>query len=74
MEAGEPFEYAVRKVHGRDDFVKDDNGACVRRLIPELEKETCVKCPFCGLQDMDLVGMKLHILRGHCDVFDNTPV
>lgn len=29
-----------------------------------------VECPFCDEPDFDLVGLKHHLLAGHCDVFD----
>jgi hypothetical protein len=29
-----------------------------------------ITCPFCGETGFDLLGLKLHLLRGHCDVFE----
>ena len=31
-----------------------------------------VKCPFCGDDDFDLIGLKIHLYL-HCKVFDVTP-
>ena len=30
-----------------------------------------VRCPFCGDGDFDLVGLKLHINRGWCPIFED---
>lgn len=29
-----------------------------------------ISCPFCHDTDFDLIGLKLHLERGHCDVFN----
>lgn len=29
-------------------------------------------CPFCGEKDFDLLGLKNHLIRGWCDVYNNT--
>lgn len=31
-----------------------------------------IKCPFCGEDDFDLIGLKNHFERGHCDVYNET--
>jgi hypothetical protein len=31
-------------------------------------------CPFCSETDFDKIGLKFHLQRGHCDVFNDTPV
>lgn len=31
-----------------------------------------LSCPFCGEDDFDLVGLKRHLSRGWCEVFENT--
>lgn len=28
-------------------------------------------CPFCGVDDFDAIGLKYHLLSGHCDSFVN---
>ena len=33
-----------------------------------------VICPFCIEGDFDLVGLKIHFIRGYCDVFNNTDI
>jgi DnaJ-class molecular chaperone len=33
-----------------------------------------VKCPFCGEDDFDLIGLKGHFDAGDCDVFNSTKV
>lgn len=30
------------------------------------------RCPFCNEKDFDLIGLKHHLLSGHCDNFENT--
>lgn len=30
-------------------------------------------CPFCNDNDFDRIGLKLHIQRGWCDAFNETP-
>ena len=32
-----------------------------------------MKCPFCNDSDFDLIGLKHHILRGWCEVYNSTP-
>lgn len=34
--------------------------------------EQLVKCPFCLEDDFDLIGLKNHFLKGHCDKFNET--
>jgi len=34
--------------------------------------DALVKCPFCLEDDFDLIGLKNHLLKGHCDVFNET--
>jgi len=31
-------------------------------------------CPFCGLDDFDLIGLKSHLAKGECEVFEETEV
>ncbi len=31
-----------------------------------------MRCPFCNEDDFDLIGLKIHFLRGHCEVFEQT--
>ncbi len=33
-----------------------------------------ITCPFCLDIDFDLIGLKLHLLNGHCDKFNETPI
>jgi hypothetical protein len=51
-----------------------------RCRITELEKEnerlrgkTETTCPFCKEPDFDLIGLKCHLLSGHCDNYNQTP-
>jgi hypothetical protein len=32
-----------------------------------------IVCPFCGEDDFDRIGLKMHFLRGWCDAFNDTP-
>ena len=32
-----------------------------------------VTCPFCNDNDFDTVGLKIHLMRGHCEAFLHTP-
>lgn len=29
-------------------------------------------CPFCDEDGFDLLGLKLHLMRGYCDMYNNT--
>lgn len=31
-----------------------------------------IKCPFCGDDDFDLIGLKAHFMRGWCEPFNET--
>lgn len=31
---------------------------------------TDIVCPFCGEKDFDLIGLKIHLCRGWCQVYD----
>jgi hypothetical protein len=33
--------------------------------------EPTLSCPFCGEDDFDLIGLKMHLIRGWCEAFDN---
>ena len=33
-----------------------------------------IKCPFCGEDDFDLIGLKGHFDTGDCEVFNSTQV
>jgi hypothetical protein len=33
-----------------------------------------IKCPFCGEDDFDLIGLKTHLTNGWCDVFNATEI
>lgn len=32
-----------------------------------------IVCPFCGDDDFDKIGLKIHFERGHCDEYEETP-
>ncbi len=34
--------------------------------------ETEVTCPFCKITDFDLIGLKMHFLRGRCEKYNET--
>lgn len=36
------------------------------------ERSQDIVCPFCQEGDFDLIGLKIHFLRGHCDEFNTT--
>ena len=36
-------------------------------------KTEYIKCPFCKEDDFDLIGLKLHLKAGNCEVFEETP-
>ncbi len=38
-------------------------------MTDELNK---IKCPFCGEDDFDLIGLKYHLIN-YCDEYKNTP-
>ena len=33
-----------------------------------------MKCPFCGDDDFDDVGLKIHLIFGHCETFENLDI
>ena len=39
---------------------------------PETPRFVEVTCPFCHEADFDLIGLKIHLQRGHCDIFNET--
>lgn len=32
-----------------------------------------IECPFCHEKDFDLVGLRLHLVQGHCDIYEEMP-
>lgn len=32
-----------------------------------------VACPFCEEKGFDMIGLKMHLIRGWCEVFEQTP-
>ena len=36
-------------------------------------KKTKIICPFCEDYDFDLCGLKIHLVRGHCEAFEKQP-
>lgn len=36
--------------------------------------ENTISCPFCYEDDFDLIGLKIHLLNGWCDVFNETKI
>ena len=34
--------------------------------------DSLVRCPFCGEDDFDLIGLKSHLQHGECEPFENT--
>lgn len=32
-----------------------------------------IACPFCHEEDFDLIGLKIHLVSGWCDVYERTP-
>jgi hypothetical protein len=43
----------------------------IHELCDHIEK-VGVRCPFCDEAEFDLIGLKLHYLRGYCDAFNDT--
>jgi hypothetical protein len=39
-----------------------------------LHPASMLACPFCGEAEFDAVGLKIHLLAGHCNEFDAVPV
>jgi hypothetical protein len=48
----------------------------VASLLEENDKKTNsdLTCPLCGETDFDKVVLKIHIINGWCDEFENTKV
>lgn len=40
--------------------------------IPDYESVS-LECPFCGEVDFDYIGLKAHLLKGWCDMFESVP-
>lgn len=49
------------------------NLACLKAVGGEGGKRV-LKCPFCNEDDFDIIGLKIHLLAGHCKVFDNVHI
>ncbi len=41
------------------------------KLEPTLSLDLTVNCPFCQDDDFDLIGLKMHLTFGWCDVYEN---
>ena len=41
--------------------------------MAEVKKVSGIICPFCGEDDFDLIGLKIHLNVGWCDPFNNCP-
>lgn len=37
---------------------------------PTEENAEEISCPFCGENDFDLLGLKIHLMRGWCEQFE----
>jgi len=35
-----------------------------------MNNDSSVKCPFCGEEDFDLVGLKMHLENGWCEEYN----
>lgn len=33
-----------------------------------------IKCPFCNEDDFDLIGLKNHFEKGHCEIYNKTQI
>lgn len=36
--------------------------------------EKTIYCPFCYEDDFDLIGLKIHLINGWCDVFNGVKI
>lgn len=36
--------------------------------------EEYIKCPFCNEDDFDLIGLKYHLERHHCEEYSNLDI
>lgn len=41
---------------------------------PILSSDLTVKCPFCQDDDFDLIGLKMHLTFGWCDVYEELDI
>ncbi len=41
---------------------------------PGSSPDDLMECPFCGEPDFDLVGLKMHITLGWCEVWNETKI
>jgi len=37
----------------------------------EVDEKQTINCPFCGIKDFDMVGLKSHLLNGDCENFNS---
>lgn len=42
----------------------------VGRAEHDASKSLNIKCPFCGDNDFDLIGLKLHLEKGYCEKYE----
>lgn len=42
--------------------------------MSESDIDLYIKCPFCGEDDYDLIGLKTHFENGWCDAYNELPV
>lgn len=47
-----------------------DRQAAELRDREEEPRTVYVSCPFCNEADFDLIGLRLHLLRGWCEAFN----
>ncbi len=70
----------MRKREAIDEMLKDDPlsasllaaAPLVLEALDEMLTDALVSCPFCNESEFDLIGLKNHYIKGHCDVFNNT--
>lgn len=42
-----------------------------KECIEQHSEPTYITCPFCGGEDYDLIGLKIHFQNGWCDEFND---
>ena len=52
------------KVHNGPAYTKGECDCIFKNL------QLSITCPFCGEDDMDARGFKIHLISGHCEVFE----
>jgi hypothetical protein len=67
-------DQAMFMLEGHDKgYVSNEWWEDLRLALTALAQTEGIVCPFCKEDDFDLVGLRNHIMSGHCEPFESTP-